>query len=190
MKKDPKIIVGALLFTIAILSVGYFAFGLITDLIFASGFLTGFIIWVCVKSEPSFDRIKIPYWGTLVLFILHRVEEKVMDFFDKLAEITKVPTPDIASFEVITLVIVSFGAWLAIPYLVKRRHAVGYYLSWTFFSAMGITELAHFIFPFFTNEPYGYFPGMASVVLLAPIAWWGMYRLRTPESMKPESTIQ
>jgi len=42
---------------------------------------------------------------------------------------------------------------------------------------MGITELAHFVFPSFTNKAYGYFPGMASVVLLAPVAWWGMYRL-------------
>jgi hypothetical protein len=177
MKRDSKIVVGALLFTIAILTVGYVAFGLITDLIFASGFLTGFIIWLFFKEEPSFDRIKIPYWSTMILFILHRVEEKIMNFFDKLAEITKVPTPDIASFEVITLVMVSVGAWLAIPYLVKRRYAFGYYLSWTFFSAMGVTELTHFIFPFFTNEPYGYFPGMTSAILLAPVAWWGMYRL-------------
>lgn len=179
MKKNPTIVAAALLFTSAILTVGYLAFGLITDLIFASGFLTGFIIWIFVKREPSFDRIKIPYWGTLILFILHRVEEKMMNFFDKLAEITQVPTPDITSWEVITLVIVSVGAWLAIPYLVKRRYAFGYYLAWTFFSAMGITELAHFVFPFFTDEPYGYFPGMVSVLLLAPCAWWGMYKLST-----------
>jgi len=37
-----------------------------------------------------------------------------------------------------------------------------------FYTAMGITELAHFFFPFFSAEPYGYFPGMASVVILAP----------------------
>lgn len=175
--KNSKIVIAAFLFTVAILTVGYLAFGLITDLIFASGFLTGFIIWLFIKNEPSFDRIKIPYWGTLSLFIIHRIEEKVMNFFDKLAEITQVSTPDIASFEVIALVIVSVGAWLAIPYLVKRKYALGYYLSWTFFSAMGITELAHFVLPFFANEPYGYFPGMASVTLLAPFAWWGMKRL-------------
>lgn len=177
MNKNPKIVTAAFLFTVTILMVGYLAFGLITDLIFASGFLTGFIIWLFVKSEPSFDRIKVPYWGTLILFMVHRVEEKFMNFFDRLAEITQVPTPDIVSFEVIALVIVSVGAWLAIPYLVKRRYALGYYLSWTFFSAMGITELAHFVFPLFTDESYGYFPGMASVLLLAPFAWWGMKRL-------------
>jgi hypothetical protein len=39
---------------------------------------------------------------------------------------------------------------------------------------MGITELAHFIFPVLVNEPYGYFPGMASVLVLAPRTWWGI----------------
>lgn len=45
------------------------------------------------------------------------------------------------------------------------------------FTAMGVTELAHFAFPLFVAEPNGYFPGMASVVVLAPVAWWGMWRL-------------
>lgn len=66
------------------------------------------------------------------------------------------------------------------PFLVIHRVAFGYYLAWTAFAAMGITELAHFlIFPFLRGEPYSYFPGMASVILLAPVAWWGMLRLWT-----------
>ncbi|WP_220466405.1 hypothetical protein [Dyadobacter psychrotolerans] len=44
-------------------------------------------------------------------------------------------------------------------------------------SSMGITELAHFVLPLLTKEPYGYFPGMTRVIVLAPLAWWGMYRL-------------
>lgn len=177
MSKNPKVVVAAFVFTIAILTVGYLAFGVLTDLIFASGFLTGFLLWLFVKAKPSFEQIKLPYWITLILFIVHRVEEKTMNFFDRLAEITGVPTPEIASFEVIVLVVVSVGAWLSIPFLMKRRYDFGYYLGWTFFSAMGITELAHFVFPFFLDEPYSYFPGMASVIILAPVAWWGMKRL-------------
>ena len=69
------------------------------------------------------------------------------------------------------------GAWLLIPPLVSRGYAFGYYLAWTFFAAMGITELAHFIFPIVAGGPYGYFPGMATVLLLAPAAWWGMRNL-------------
>jgi hypothetical protein len=34
---------------------------------------------------------------------------------------------------------------------------------------MGITELAHFLPPFLTDEPYSYFPGMASVLFLVPL---------------------
>ena len=167
----------ALLFTVAILALGYTAFGFWTALIFTSGFVTGFILWMVFPARPAFQRIKLPYWLAFGLFMLHRVEEKVMGFFARLAEITEVPTPEILSVPVILLVLLSVGAWLAIPVLVPRGNAFGYYLAWTFFAALGITELAHFIFPLFTNEPYGYFPGMASVLLLAPVAWWGMCQL-------------
>lgn len=46
-----------------------------------------------------------------------------------------------------------------------------------FFASMEITELGQFVFPFFTQEPYGYFPGMLSVFLLAPMAWYSMWSL-------------
>jgi hypothetical protein len=78
----------------------------------------------------------------------------------------------------LAVLLYAFAAtWLLIPWLVGRRHAFGYFLVWTFFASMGITELAHFVFPLFTGAPYGYFPGMASVVPLAPLAWWGIWRL-------------
>lgn len=177
MKKNIPTIVLALLFTIAILTLGYICFGFWTALIFTSGFLGGFSIWLFVASNASFQSVKFPFWLTFFLFLGHRVEEKLCHFFDRLAEITNTPTPEITSIPVILLIITSVGAWLMVPFLTKRGYAFGYYLAWTFFAAMGITELAHFIFPFFTNESYGYFPGMGSVFILAPAAWWGMYRL-------------
>lgn len=177
MKKQPSVIIAALLFSVGILWLGYAAFGLWTTLIFTSGFLGGFILWLLLPSNSDYKAIRTPYFVTLGLFLLHRIEEKVSGFFDALAQITKVATPEILSWQVILLVLTSVGAWLMIPYLVKRQYAIGFYLAWTFFAAMGITELAHFIFPLFTDCLYGYFPGMASVVVLAPVAWWGMYRL-------------
>jgi hypothetical protein len=177
MKRKYSIIISALLFTLATLAIGYWAFGLVTMLIFTSGFLSGFIMWLLLPSKGSWESIKAPYWLALGLFILHRVEEKQLGFFNKLSLITGVPTPEILSVPVILLLILSVGAWLLIPYLVKRGNAFGYCLAWTFFAAMGITELAHFILPFFTDESYTYFPGMASVILLAPVAWCGMFRL-------------
>ena len=177
MSKSISIIILAFLFTAMVLTLGFISFGFWTTLIFTSGFLGGFILWLFIPATPTFASIKIPYWLKFALFMVHRVEEKMCGFFARLAEITGVATPEITSVPIILLVLTSVVAWLLVPFLVLRQYAFGYYLAWTFFAAMGITELAHFVFPFFTKEPYGYFPGMASVFFLAPLAWWGMYRL-------------
>ncbi|MDF3076884.1 MAG: hypothetical protein K0S09_773 [Sphingobacteriaceae bacterium] len=176
MKNRAIDIIAAFLFTTAVLSFGYMSFGIWPTMIFMSGFLGGFILWLIVPVKTSFQSIKIPFWVTFLLFMVHRVEEKVSGFFAALSDITDVPTPDIISVPVILLVLTSVGAWFFVPYLMKRKQAFGYYLAWTFFCAMGITELAHFVFPLFLDEPYGYFPGMVSVLVLAPAAWWGIAR--------------
>lgn len=178
MSKERNVTLVAFLFTIAIFVLGYISFGFWTMLVLTSGFLGGFILWLIVPTNVSFATIKIPYIAAFILFALHRAEEKVMDFFPTLSSITGVSTPEIVSPQIILLVAASVGAWLFIPYLMNRGYQLGTYFAWTFFAALGITELAHFlVFPFFTGEPYGYFPGMASVILLAPVAWWGMWRL-------------
>lgn len=182
MNKSISIIILAFLFTSMVLALGFISFGFWTTLIFTSGFLGGFVLWLLIPATPSFTTIKVPYWLAFALFMVHRVEEKMCGFFSRLAEITGVSTPEITSLPIILLVITSVVAWLLVPLLVSRNYAFGYYLAWTFFTAMGITELAHFIFPFFTKEPYGYFPGMASVIFLAPVAWWGIYRLSRNET--------
>jgi len=176
MTKQPQIITFALLFTVAVLLLGYFMLGILPMFLFAFGFLGGFILWLIVPTNASFANMKVPFFTTLAFFVLHKVEERYMNFFPRLSEITGVPVPETDSF-LVYLLYASAGAWLLIPYLVKRGYEFGFYLAWTFFTAMGVTELAHFFFPFFTKGPYGYFPGMASVVILAPTAWWGMYRL-------------
>ncbi len=102
-----------------------------------------------------------------------------MDFFPALSKITGVPMPDTSSPMVFALYALS-GAWLLIPYLMKRGREFGWFLAWTFFTSMGVIELAHFAFPLFTGSPYGYFPGMATVVPLVPAAWWGLIRLKMP----------
>ncbi len=176
MKKSASTIIFAALFTIAVLILGYIMLGLLPMLLFAFGFLGGFILWLLVPTNIPFTSIKIPYFLTLLFFVLHKMEERYYDFFPALSKITGVPVPETDSFLVFLLYAFA-GAWLLIPYLVGRGYQFGYYLAWTFFTSMGVIELAHFIFPFYTKEPYGYFPGMATVVFLAPVAWWGMYRL-------------
>lgn len=175
-KKKGSTVVFAALFTISVLVLGYVMLGLLPMFLFAFGFLGGFILWLIIPSNVTFSVIRIPYFLTLLFFIVHKWEERHFDFFPALSKLTGVPMPETNSF-LVYLLYAFAGAWLLIPFLMHRKHSFGYYLAWTFFTAMGVTELAHFFFPFFTNEPYGYFPGMGSVVILAPVAWWGMYRL-------------
>lgn len=175
MERRYLIIVAATIFTAAAIFLGYITLGLLTAFLFTFGFLGGFLLWLLIPTNASFASIKLPYFLALAFFVLHKIEERQMDFFPRLSEITGVPVPE-ASILIFLLYALA-ATWLLIPYLVSRGYAFGYYLAWTFFASMGITELAHFFLPFLTSEPYGYFPGMASVVLLAPAAWWGMWRL-------------
>ena len=176
MKKKPLTIVLASILTLAILVLGYVLLGIWPTFLFAFGFVGGLVLWLAFQTDTPFASIKIPYFLTLGLFIVHKWEERYMDFFPELSKITGVPVPDTNSIGVY-LLYAAAGAWLLIPLLVARGKEFGYYLAWTFFTSMGVIELAHFVFPFFTGMPYTYFPGMASVVVLAPAAWWGMYRL-------------
>lgn len=176
---NQKTTILALLFSLVIPVFGYVYLGSLVAFLFLLGYLGGFILWLLIPTKVSFTRIQIPYWTTLLAFLLlHKTEERVADFFRVLSDkITGIPVPEVTPLLVIGLLVLPIGSWLATPVLIKRGYDFGYYLAWTFFVSMGITELAHFVLPFFTGEPYGYFPGMASVFLLAPLAWWGMWRL-------------
>lgn len=179
----------ALLLTLAVLALGYAAFGFWTMLIFTFGFLGGFVLWLLFPATVAFSAIKIPYFLALALFILHRLEEYLSGFFDRLSAITGVQKPEVASWEVVLLLLLSVGAWLLIPWVMARGYRFGTYLAWTFFAAMGITELAHFVvFPWFAPTLFAYFPGMASVVLLAPVAWWGIWRLAAAQRQRSEES--
>jgi len=169
-------IAAAFFFTSTVLVVGYSLLGLLPAFLFAFGFVGGFVLWLAIPRTPMFSTFRKPYYLTLALFVLHKAEERHFEFFPALARITGKPVPQPDSFLAVMLYALA-GAWLLVPYLVKKEASFGYYLAWTFFTSMGVIELAHFAFPFFTPERYGYFPGMASVVLLAPAAWWGMRNL-------------
>lgn len=163
--------------TLAVPLVGYIALGIVPALIFLVGFMAGLVLWTFARNDVPFERIKVIYWVTFALFILHRIEEKFMGFFEALSKITDVPTPEITSWPVIVMVVLSVGVWLGAPYLMKKGNPLGYYFAWTFLACAGISELAHFIFPFLIGTGYNYFPGMISVLFLAPAAWYGIWLL-------------
>lgn len=175
-QRSPTEVLLAVGFTALVLAVGYAAFGLLTMLIFTAGFAGGLILWLSLPTRGTWSDIRRPYWIAMLLFLVHRIEEKQFGFFDLLSRVTGVPTPDIASVPVISLVVLSVGSWLLVPLLMRRGWLLGGYLAWTFFASMGLTELAHWVVFPFVNDLH-YVPGMWSVVALAPVAWWGMARL-------------
>lgn len=179
IKKRPLLLVSALLFSLAVPALGYIYLGTLYALLFLLGYGGGFVLWILVPAKAPYASIKVPYWTTLLAFLLlHKVEENRTRFFEVVSEkITGDPMPEVTPLLIMALLVLPVGTWLATPFLVKRGYDFGYYLGWTFFVSMGITELAHFVLPLLTHEPYGYFPGMASVLVLAPLAWWGMWRL-------------
>ncbi|MBK1439872.1 hypothetical protein JHJ32_07750 [Parapedobacter sp. ISTM3] len=179
MQKNPVNILIALLFSLLIPAFGYHFLGLLYAVVFLVGYLGGFILWVLFPSNASWASLKVPYWLTLIAFLLlHKVEENRMAFFEVVSEkITGGTVPGLSAGLIVGLAVLPIGAWLAVPSLIKRGQELGYYSAWTLFVSMGVAELAHFVFPFLTQEPYGYFPGMFSVVVLAPLAWWGIARL-------------
>lgn len=175
---DHATLIHAVGLSTAALVLGFWALGVLAALVFSAGFVGGLVLWLLVPARGSWIDIHVPYWLALVLFIAHRIEEKQWGFFAFLSSVTGVQTPEIASAPVISLVVVSVGAWLLVPVLMRMEHPLGPYLAWTFFASLGIAELAHWVvFPWLAPMGVGYVPGMATVIVLAPAAWWGMWRL-------------
>lgn len=167
----------------AVVAIGYSLLGAVPAALFGGGFAAGLMAWVVVKQRPPLAWFRAAFYITLLLFVLHKTEEWEMEFFQALSRLTRVPTPETQSLQVYALYALA-SAWLLVPVLAGRRLELGYYLAWSFFASMGLVELAHFIFPFFRDGSFGYFPGMASAALLAPAAWLGMWKLSTPESLR------
>jgi hypothetical protein len=69
-----------------------FAFGLFWD-----------ILWLIIPTNVSFRTIKTPYFLTLAFFVSHKYEERKMDFFPRLSEITELSVPETNSFLVYLL---------------------------------------------------------------------------------------
>ncbi len=187
-KRDRLLVAtGALMFSLLIPAIGYVYLGPLVAFLFLLGYLGGFFLWLVVPVRVGWPYVRNPYWAALVIFILHKVEENQMEFFRVLGDrITGIATPELTPLLVLGLLVLPLGTWLSIPFLIKRRSTLGYFLAWTFFTSLGIVELAHFVFPVLTNEPYGYFPGMVSATILAPIGIWGMWRL---SGMSPKNVL-
>lgn len=192
--KPYPLIAGALALALLVPILGYVYLGAFFSIIFLVGYVGGFVLWALAAASADWESVRKPYWLTLAAFVLlHKVEENRVGFFEAVsARITGVPVPDVSVGLIISLLILPVGMWLAVPLLMQREKELGRFLAFTFFASMGLTELAHFVLPLLAGEPYGYFPGMASAVVLCPLGWWGMLRMlrRAPEVGGQEPKIR
>lgn len=168
----------AVAFVLFVVIAGYVYLGGVVAGIFALGYGAGLALWLIRPVRVPFDAVRLPFWWTLAAFVLHKVEENRMQFFEALArDVTGVPVPDLTVMLVVSLLIVPVGAWVAIPWMMGR-HALGTLFAYTFFASMALSEAAHFVFPVVASGTFGYFPGVASAVALVPLGMWGLHRLR------------
>ena len=76
----PSVIAAAALFTGAVVVLGYVLLGLWPALLFAFGFVGGLVLWLAIPARPSFTAIRAPYFVALALFVIHKAEERYLDF--------------------------------------------------------------------------------------------------------------
>ncbi len=178
-RRDPATVAVAAFLALLIPACGYVYLGGLVAALFLVGYVGGLLAWLKIPTRATWAMFRWPYWAALSSFLLlHKVEENRTEFFRVLGEkITGVPVPQVTFPLILGLLVLPLGAWILIPFLMRRGSALGHYLAWTFMASMGLTEAAHFIFPLLTGEPYAYFPGMWSAAVIVPIGWWGMVTL-------------
>ena len=174
--KSPASIALALAFTLAIVALGYLTLGTVMAVPFAIGFGSGFLLWLARPLTASFQTVKGPYIAGLIAYAIHRTEEGVAGFVPAMEELGGDVAVSVTHPLSIALVALSLF-WFLSPLLIKRGFAFGHYGAWTLFTAFGILELAHYAFPLFTPEPYGYFPGMWTAPLIVAAGFWGISRM-------------
>lgn len=102
----------ALLFSIAVPTIGYLSFGIRIALLFLIGYIDGFILWIAVPIKVPFASVIIPCCVTFGIFLLHTVEENVFGLQQELSKLTGLPVPETTSFRIIFLRLAAVGAWL------------------------------------------------------------------------------
>lgn len=175
--KSPIAVALVVLFATAITASAYLGYkSLLFTFLFASPAIAGLVLWFAFPTRVTFTQIRVPYLLCIALFILHLTEERLTNYMPILFELTGSARPPKGSIYG-TVLSLTLLTWIVGPFLLRRNYSVGIYFAWTFFAAMGIAEMAHFYYPFMRGGSYGYFPGMLTQVLLAPAAWWGMWRI-------------
>lgn len=125
--------------TILVPVLGYMYLGPFYAVLFAIGYVSGFLLWLVGPTSSNWHPVRGPYTYTVIAFVLlHEIEESRMKFFDAVsARITHDPVPEASLGLIVALVVIPVGAWLIAPILFKRRHDLGRFLLWTLFASVG-----------------------------------------------------
>lgn len=170
-------LVGVLLLIPALTGLGYVLIGPVPAAIFSVFLVGGMVAWrlTTYGIRPRPGTIVVPYLTTVILFIIHVLEEYLTGFPEAMTDLTG----HAVSERNFLLVAAFIGPviWLLSLVLFYMRKEIGNYLVWAFIVAMTVSELAHFVFPLAAGRPLTYFPGLYTAALPLIPAWIVAYRL-------------
>ncbi|MCB1517417.1 MAG: HXXEE domain-containing protein [Hyphomicrobiaceae bacterium] len=172
MTKDPKHLILPGIIAIILPTLAFTFGGLIPGMVFVFAFVGGLIFYILTLWRTRIDatRILVPYLLTVILFIVHVYEEYLTHFE---VTVTKMSGFEVSQFVLLT--IAAFMApimWTAGAIFMLKRWRFGDFFLCTFFFAMLLAELTHYIFPFVIDGTFHYESGMYTAFLpLIPAAY-------------------
>jgi hypothetical protein len=169
-------VVAGILLSAAIVGLVGLALAPLAAIAFFPGFFAGLVLWLARPMRATWARVRLPYLVALGAYVVHRIDEEVSRFVPAMEELTGRQAVDVASPVSIVLVVLAL-AWMLSPLLLRTGHPLGHFGAWSVFAAFGLVEPWHFLFPLFSPDPYGYFPGMITAPIIAAAGWWGMWRM-------------
>lgn len=172
----PATLVLAAAFACLMSMVGYILIGPVPAVIFAVFLFGGLVLWrFTTYGRPADpERIVVPYLLTVMLFIVHVLEEYLAGFPAAMTDLTGYNVSE-RNFLMVAAFIGPL-LWLAGLVLFYLRTELGNYLTAAFFVAMTISELAHFAFPVARDGSLAYFPGLYTAALPLIPAWVALHR--------------
>jgi hypothetical protein len=177
ISKSPFTVGFALIFALATSAAAHVSYHVpLFTFLYASPAVIGFVLWFVFPARVRFTDLRFPYFLTIAVFVAHIVEERLTNYMPQLMQLAGAVTPEKGTLASVVLRLTPL-TWIVFPFLLRKNYSIGVYFAWTFFTAMGVTEMVHFVYPFLRGQPYSYFPGLGTAVLLGPVAWWGMSRL-------------
>lgn len=171
---DPKDLILPLCVVIALPTLAWMTMGRLPLIIFGFAFGGGFVLYLATLWRKRFEatRVIIPYLLTVMLFILHVGEEYLTDFEVTVSKINGAPVSETGF-----MLIAAFLApmmWIGGAIAILKGWRFGDYFLCTFFFAMILAELSHFVFPFVIDGTFHYESGMWTAALPLIPAIYGL----------------